>query len=155
MWLGRAESSASRRASWSRPGASGWLTDECDEHGRCTTVGIDRATGGRRVLPVAIDRDGPMGVLSPDGTSAAIVMVRQDGGTGLRLADLVTGSDTDVDVHPARGSGPTMVWSPDGRWLFVVDDTGHLRAVDPRDGEVSEFPGPVPLLRQLVIRAGR
>ena len=85
------------------------------------------------MLPVAIDRDGPLAVLSPDGTSAALVMVRQDGGTGLRLADLVTGSDHDVDVHPARGSGPTMVWSPDGRWLFVVDDTGHLRAVDPRD----------------------
>ena len=133
-------------------GPSGWLADECDELGRCTTVGIDRATGGRRVLPLRIDRDGPTGVLSPDGTSAALVVGRQDGGTGLRLADLVAGSDHDIDVRPAAGSGPTLVWSPDGRWLFVVDDTGHLRAVDPRTREVSEFPGPVPLLRQLTIR---
>jgi hypothetical protein len=96
-----------------------------------------------------------MGVLSPDGASAALVVGRQDGRTALRLADLVTGSDADVDVHPAKGSGPAMVWSPDGRWLFVADDTGHLRAVDPRTRQVSEFPGPVPLLRQLAIRAGR
>src|SRR6478735_3887085 len=28
-------------------GPSGWLAEECDEHGRCTTVRVDRATGGR------------------------------------------------------------------------------------------------------------
>ncbi len=136
-------------------GPSGWLARECDEQGRCSTVGIDRTTGARRVLPVGIDRNGPTGVLSPDGTSAALVVGRQDGGTTLRLADLVTGSDHEVEVHPATSFGPTVVWSPDGRWLFVVDDTGHLRAVDPRTRQVSEFPGPVPLLRQLSIRAGR
>lgn len=133
-------------------GPSGWLAVECDEQGSCTTVGIDRATGARRVLPVALDRDGPLGALSPDGASAALVVVRPEGGTALRLADLVTGSDHQVEVYPARSSGPTVVWSPDGRWLFVVDDTGHLRAVDPRTREVSEFPGPVPLVRQLTIR---
>lgn len=136
-------------------GPSGWLAEECDEHGRCTTVGVDRATGGRSVLPVAVDRNGPTGVLSPDGTSAALVVGRPDGSTALRVADLVGGSDHEVDVHPARGFGTTMVWSPDGRWLFVVDDTGHLRAVDPRTRQVSEFPGPVPLLRQLAVRTGR
>jgi hypothetical protein len=136
-------------------GTSGWLALECDAPGRCTTVDIDRATGGRRVVPVAIDRDGPTGVLSPDGTSVALVVGRQDGATRLRLVDLVAGSDHEVDVHPARGAGRTVVWSPDGRWLFVVDDTGYLRAVDSQTGEVNEFPGPVPLLRQLVIRAVR
>lgn len=136
-------------------GPSGWLADECDEHGRCSTVGIDRATGGRRGLPVGIDGNGPAGALSPDGTSAALVVGLQDGGTALRLVDLVTGSDHEVDVHPARGFGPTIVWSPDGRWLFLVDDTGHLRAVDPRTRQVSEFPGPVPLVRQLAVRTGR
>jgi sugar lactone lactonase YvrE len=94
-------------------------------------------------------------VLSPDGTSAALVVGLRNGGTTLRLADLVTGSDHEVDVHPAMAFGPTMVWSPDGRWLFVVDETGHLHAVDPRTRQVAALPGPLPLLRQLAVRTGR
>jgi hypothetical protein len=136
-------------------GPSGWLADECDEQGRCTTVDIDRATGSRRMLPLRLDGNGSPGVLSADGTFAAFVVGRQNGGTTLHLADLVTGTDHEVDVHPARGSGRTVVWSPDGRWLLVVDDTGHLRAVDPRTRVVAALPGPVPLLRQLAIRTRR
>ena len=105
-------------------------------------------------LPVRIDGNGPPGALSPDGTFAALVMSLRTVGRS-HVADLVTGSDHGVEVHPARGFGPTIVWSPDGRWLFLVDDTGHLRAVDPRTRQVSEFPGPVPLVRQLAVRTGR
>ncbi len=133
-------------------GPSGWLADECDEQGRCSTVHIDRATGARRTLPLRLDGNGPPGALSPEGTFAAFVTSTPDGAWTLHVADLVTGSDHRVDVHPARGAGRTLVWSPDGRWLLVVDDTGHLHAVDPRTREVTALPGPVPLLRQLAIR---
>ena len=136
-------------------GPSGWLAEECDEQGRCTTVDIDRATGARRVLPIRLDGNGPPGVLSPEGTMAAFVASAQDGETTLHVADLVTGSDHEVDVHPARGAGRTVIWSPDGQWLLVVDDTGHLHAVEPRTREVIELPGPVPMVRQLAIRTGR
>jgi hypothetical protein len=86
---------------------------------------------------------------------AAFVASAQDGLTTLHVADLVTGSDHEVDVHPARGARRTVVWSPDGQWLLVVDDTGHLHAVEPRTREVIELPGPVPMVRQLAIRTGR
>jgi hypothetical protein len=136
-------------------GRSGWLANECDDQGGCRTVSIDRATGGRRAILSGIDGNGPPGALSPDGTTAALAVGVPNGGTTLRLADLVTGADHEVDVHPAMGSGRTMVWSPDGRWLFVVDEAGHLHAVESRTRQVSALPGPVPMLRQLAIRTGR
>jgi hypothetical protein len=137
-------------------GPRSWLTVECDDRDRCRTVVIGRPSGSRRTIGATLDPTGPRGVISPDGTTAAMVGSGPGGGVGLRLLDLASGASRPVDV-PIGSSviDGTVVWSPDSRWLFALGADGTLRVVDPATARVAELGVALPPLRQLTVRAAR
>jgi hypothetical protein len=139
-------------------GPSGWLTVECDERYRCATVVQDRS-GHATALPGATLGSGnfggyiPPGVISPDGTRAAVFKRTQASAPVLDLLDLRSGARHRVNVDLGDGAdGSAVTWSPDGRWLFVLDEAGRLRVVDPASGTVTELLPDLPHLVQLSIR---
>jgi hypothetical protein len=131
-------------------GPTGWLTLECDDQLRCFTVAVDRSTWARRVLGPVISTSGPLGLISPDGRAAAIVTQDSSGAGSVHLIDMSNGKDRGLAV-PVRGDGDGMVWSPDGRWLFVAGTDAHVHAIDPagRDHDVGVR---LPVLHELTTR---
>lgn len=110
------------------------LAVECDDSLSCANVVIDRATGARRTLGTPVESiGGTSGTISPDGNTA--ILQRQDGTSesGLRLLDLNTGADTPIQATPSTVGtplGPQSVWSPDSRWVFVLDAAGRVIVVN-------------------------
>jgi hypothetical protein len=79
-------------------------------------------------------------------------------GPGIRdwraaLANLLTGASTPLAValNPSPGY-QLMVWSPDGRWLFVVASGGRLLAVNALTGKATGLGIPPPAISQVAIR---
>jgi sugar lactone lactonase YvrE len=74
---------------------------------------------------------------------------------GLALVGLRSGllRSLDVDLTGVAGEG-SLVWSPDGRWVFCVDTTNRLVAVDVSSGAVSLLDPRLPSVSQLAIRMG-
>jgi hypothetical protein len=135
-------------------GPTGWLAEECDDRHRCTLDVIDRHSGERRVLgPTRDDRFGN-GVLSPDGTLAAMAGPTDESGVtaALHLIDLSSGADhkmtITLDTNAAAGYG--WVWSPDSQWLFVADAAGQIRAVS-RNGQAHTLDTHLPPIEQLAM----
>ncbi|HEX3614067.1 MAG TPA: hypothetical protein VHU88_20430 [Sporichthyaceae bacterium] len=139
-------------------GPSRWLTSECGRHRSCATMLINRSDGARRTLDLRVpDRDAQPGVISPDGGFAVRELDRRH--PALEIINLATGSEHElaIPVDPfAALQREWPVWSPDSRWLFVIDATGHLDAVDPRTDQVVDLTrrlgAGIPVLRQLAIR---
>jgi hypothetical protein len=138
-------------------GPTGFLVRECGTAGTCLTSVIDRTTGRRRTLAMSIVPSvGNVGLISPDGRTAAIIDAAKIGpalGT-LSLVDLVTGvkHPLEANLGTPTGSGG-MVWSPDGRWLFVVTAAGHVGTVDPHTRQARGLGVQLPVIEQLAIRA--
>lgn len=132
-------------------GPTGWLASECDDTHHCITVLIDRVTGARRAVGLGRVLSGAPGQISPDGATADI-LTGVDKPT-LSLIDLATGQERRVEVafHQwvPRGS---LVWSPDSRWLFVIDAEGRLQAVDPSTALAREPLTTLPRLQLLATR---
>jgi hypothetical protein len=173
---------------WDRPvpgtvvavGSATWLTDVCDaQYRHCRDEVVDAATGSRRDVPgpAAIGASyiyswPPAGVISPDGSTAAVAENGRNGLVSVLLIDLRTGATRDLRVVlgaagnlrvvadapggnlPLGGdaSEQSMAWSPDGRWLFVVASGGRLVAVDPRTGRVQSLGVRLPAVEQVAIR---
>lgn len=135
-------------------GPTRWLTEECDEQHRCTTDVIDRRTGAHHVIGPGADSDAPTGLISPDGSMAAILHSEQP--LTLSLLDLSSGfthqTGVDIDRNDAY-AGTSMVWTPDGRWLIVADTSGHLVAVD-HTGYAHVLTSRISGISQLALRAG-
>lgn len=135
-------------------GPTRWLASECDNHGTCTTVVIDQASGARHTLrPIASYASGmPPGVISPDGTTAALID-RQTAAVHLR--DLTSGADHPLPVLTNQSSFDlgTLVWSPDSRWLFIAAANGHLAVIDARTRQVRDLGASLPSLSQITIRS--
>jgi hypothetical protein len=132
-------------------GRTGWLAFECDDQGHCAVVNVARGTGARQVVPGVVAYDVLRGLISPDGATAALL--EDDRGTvGLRLVELPSGRRHDVAVAVAKTVNQVIAWSPDSRWLFVVDVDGALLAVDRTDGQVRALPLLLPPLRQVAVR---
>jgi hypothetical protein len=162
---------------WDRPvpgavvavGPATWLVDVCDvQYLHCRYEVVDVTTGSLRALPGPANAGAlyyfswpPTGVISPDGSTAAVA----ENGPGRRLTvhviDLRTGVTRDLDV-PVGVPGDdleagdtdqqSMVWSPDGRWLFVAASGGKLVVVNARTGRAQSLGVRLPAVDQVAIR---
>lgn len=150
-------------------GAGTWLVDSCETHYRhCRYQVIDARTGSRRAVPGSAAVGPafsfswpPIGVISPDGRTAAIIETGHFGQLTAQLIDLRTGASTDLNVElgspgsNAPGSGPndeSMAWSPDSRWLFLAASGGTLVAVSARTGRTHSLGVRLPAVYQVAIR---
>ena len=134
-------------------GPTRWLTLECDDQHRCTTVVVDRRTGSRRTLNVVTQPYRPLGVISPDGTKAAITTTDPAGLTTAHLIDLGSGTDTPLPLPSNQlDNDGMMVWSPDSRWLIVATFSGTLYPVDAKAAQISQLTMELPPVTQLVVR---
>jgi hypothetical protein len=139
-------------------GPKRWLGLAC-QHGRCRNVVIDVATGARRTLagpPVSIVTwpwPWQPGVVSPDGTTAAVIEAGGRGHVFLNLVDLASGVATTIDLPMTQTSSSQMLaWSPDSRWLIVVDAGGQLLAVNRLSHRVESLGVPLPEVTQIAVR---
>jgi hypothetical protein len=135
-------------------GPTGYLTEECDNRHTCTTDLIERHGDSHRVPGPPPDQFSS-GVLSPDGTRAALVtQAPTDTDTvAVHLIDLGSGTDhtTPVTLSARQQPAGAMAWSPDSRWLFVADATGHILTLD-RSGHPHPLDTQLPAIDQLAIR---
>jgi hypothetical protein len=139
-------------------GPTRWLTAECDDRYRCATVVVDRATSARHSLGNVIRSiDVPIGVISPDGTTAALSQPDTAGGTSVHLVSLNTGADQQLAISTGQPSfiDAVLAWSPDSQWLFVADRRGQLIAVDAPTAHVHDLGVSLPAVSQLAIRTPR
>ena len=134
-------------------GPTGWLAVECDVKHRCATVAIQRTDDSRHVIGPAVDIDERLGVISPNGVTAAVFNTGPTGTVTLSLISLRSGrrQPIDVDLNPRQLNG-TIVWSPDSRWLFAATANGGLAAINADTARVSNLGIPLPPLSQLTIR---
>jgi hypothetical protein len=137
-------------------GPPGWLTVDCDDQARCGTV-LHRRDGTRQAVPVTLGPQAPPGILSADGRTAALVDVGPVGNPGRAQAILIDlGSRArrvvDLPLWPTGAEG-TITWSPDDRWLFAIDATGQVRAVDTRTRDVVDLAPRLPPVLQLAVRS--
>ena len=136
------------------------LTLELNPPGRWQTV-LRPQHGNKRVVPVPIGPQLPHGVLSPDAGTVALFVVHEPTGLtytsriGLALVDLRSGvlRSVDVDLTGVAGDG-SLAWSPDGRWLFCVEATNALAAVEVSSGAVSLLDSSLPPVSQVAARLG-
>jgi hypothetical protein len=163
---------------WDRPvpgtviavGPTEWLVDACDPlYLHCRDEVVNASSGSRRAVPGAAPTGPyyyfgwpPTGVISPDGSTAAVAESGRNEQLTVHLVDLRTGATRDLNV-PVGMSGSdlevggnanenSMVWSPDGRWLFVAATGGKLVVVDTRTGRVEGLGVRLPAVEQVAIR---
>jgi hypothetical protein len=163
---------------WDRPvpgtliaiGPTEWLVDACDPlalHCRdevvTTSSGSLRAIGGGVAAPPYYFGWPPTGVISPDGSTAAVAETGRNEQLTVHLVNLRTGVTTDLNVPIGVAGGDdlevggnanenAMVWSPDGRWLFVAATGGKLVVVDTRTGRAESLGVKLPAVEQVAIR---
>lgn len=134
-------------------GPTGWMVREC-RLGRCQSVAIDRRSGERSSLPgPALPAGVPVGVIAPDGSTAALFHLAFSDTASLTLLDLHSGDRREVDVPVSATSfDSTVAWSPDSRWLFVSDVHRGLVVVDAENGDISDLGVSLPPIDQLAVR---
>lgn len=135
-------------------GPTRWLTVECDGHGRCESVVVDRASGIRHILPGHVGDMTAGGVISPDGSTAAVIERPSGGQATLHLLYLNAGAEHRLAVAIDEGAlnDQTMAWSPDSRWLFVAGRSGKLIAVDTHTHRVHHLGLALPRITQVAVR---
>jgi len=135
-------------------GPDSWLAVTCRHRRRCRNVLIETPDGGRRALPGPPVRGSawPPGVISPDESAAAVVLVSRDGTATLRLISLSSGASRPVAVPAGQPAGETLAWSPDSRWLFAASSRGRVLAVSARTARVVGLGVPLPFISQVAIR---
>jgi hypothetical protein len=137
-------------------GPTGWLVVECDEQYRCQTVLVGRVDGSRRVVNAGTVSRNQIGVISPDGTTAAMLTSDSNGSNGLYLLDLASGKRRVVQVSVSQDSVYAGVsFSPDSSLLFAVAADGNLAVINRQTGAVGTLGAPLPVLSQLVLRPAR
>ena len=138
-------------------GPTRWLGTTCPRSGLCREVVINPHSGAARPLPgraAAVDSSSlrPLGVVAPDGSSAA-VLEPLHGHLTLLLLDLSTGTSSVLAVQPNQsGAQETLAWSPDSTWLFVAAAGGRLVAVNARTGQATGLGIKLPYVSQVVVR---
>lgn len=134
-------------------GPTRWLVRECDSQGGCKNAVIDQANrAGHTLRPIVSEANSPPpGVISPNGTTAAVI----DQTAAVHLLDLNSGADERLSVLTNQSSFDlgSLVWSPDSRWLFIAAANGHLAVVDVRTRQVRDLGISLPNLSQIAIRS--
>jgi hypothetical protein len=121
---------------------------------RSCPVSLIRLPDGARTrlgsLPVTAAL--PTGAISSD--AALVYQAPVPGQLDVRLLDLRTGRfrGQPVAVDPDTEPG-SAVFSPDGRWAFVVSAGGTLTALDARTGVAQRIHADLPHLYQLAVRS--
>lgn len=134
-------------------GPTEWVAVECDDSYQCSTVSVTPETGVRRVLRGPISPNVPIGSVAPDGRTAAIFRQSANGQLGLQLLDLRTGAITAVRVVVTSNYQDNgVVWSPDSRLLFALNQQGRVEVVDRDSGVARPLGVQLPALAQLAIR---
>lgn len=139
-------------------GPARWLLVSCRSGARCRDVVYDPRSGAQRALPGPAVADAayiwpPDGVVSPDGSAAAIIDTATIPPT-IRLINLATGAYSPIAVPSPHDAGnQSMAWSPDGRWLFLADN-GRLLAVNARTGQVTGLAVRLPEITQVAVGPG-
>jgi hypothetical protein len=130
------------------------LTIECDDRHRCAPEVTDRASGAHRTLArLTVPANASMGVISPDGRTAAIEELDPQGRSITHLIDLDTGADRTAGGYFDQSTyDNAQVWSPDSAWLFLTDAAGGLYAIDRASGEAQVLGLDLPPVTQLAIR---
>ncbi|MEO8749993.1 MAG: hypothetical protein ABI384_06315 [Allobranchiibius sp.] len=121
-------------------GPTRWLTADCNDRARCRAVVTARASGAQRALDTRLGEINPQpGVISPDGTKAALVI--QSPSPAIEIIDLATGAAhaLSLRIDLSTVDEESMVWSPDSRWLFSTDAKGHLDAVNAHTGQITDL----------------
>lgn len=137
-------------------GPTAWLVDECDERYRCQMVLIGRMDGSRRIVDAGLTTFDRRGVISPDGSTAALLTTDPDGRSGLYLLDLASGKRRVVAISIKQEAFTGGVsFSPDSAWLFAVAENGSLAVINRRSGAVGTLGTPLPVLDQVVLRPAR
>lgn len=134
-------------------GPTGLVALECDERARCASV-VRNRHGGARELPVTLQRQSNIpGWLSPDLTTVALQQLEADD-FAITLVDLPSGRQRRLPLRAMPlDSTATAAWSPDSRWLFVIDETAQLDVVDARTGTVRDLDRRLPPVTQLAFRS--
>ena len=135
-------------------GPTGWLVVECDERYRCQTVLVGRAGGLRKTVADRPAGGSTHGVISPDGSTAAMLTSGPNGALGLSLLSFARGSWLRVPglVASVENFTGSIAFSPDGKWLFAVTADGAIAVVNPRTSAVSTLDVSLPPLTQLLVR---
>jgi hypothetical protein len=145
-------------------GRKGWLALDCDEHAVCSAVLVDRSGRRRAVAGVTAPDVGfntpalPDGALAPDGRTVALYVGDPSRALRLVLVDLASGDRRGTDLTLVGGPvSQSLVWSPDGRWLFGVDSSARIVAVDPRTGRLQllvpdTLVPAIPVIQQVALR---
>jgi hypothetical protein len=139
------------------PGPPGWLVVECDERDRCT-ASLVRRDGSRRAVPGVTSPRWPIGRLAPDARTAAVYIEDSTHVPALALLDLGTGRRQPIDVALGDNAWAGVVaWSADSRWMFTVDATASIVAVDSRTSSAqrvvpSTIVPAMPFIRQIAVR---
>jgi hypothetical protein len=136
-------------------GPTRWLAAECDDRHRCALVVIDRGSGSRRNLTSSL-AEGPdpgAGIISPDGSAAVLQRYDESSAQTLSMFNLDTGADATLPI-PNEGDLNSIVWSPDSRYVFIADLTGHIFVVDRRTSAIRDLELPIPDVTQLAFRNG-
>ena len=128
------------------------LTLRCDEQARCSDVVINRTTGAAHVLEkTPLTRARPVGVISPDGSTVAIVRPANSYRSSLQVIDLATGEVRAIAPMRSPYYGGNTAWSPDGQWLFAAS-RGLLLAFDTRTYRIRRFDLELPPVSHVAIR---
>jgi hypothetical protein len=136
-------------------GTTKWITVDCDDQFRCSTVLVDQATLRRTTIGHAPPQpDYLPGTISPDGKYAAYVGNTGTSTESLHVIDLANFTDTELRVRPANVSFDTQpfVWAPSGHALFVSDNNETLELVDPATGSAHVVDPRLPRVVQLAVR---
>jgi hypothetical protein len=120
---------------------------------------VDNATGAQRTLPGPALPHTPLtpwppGIIAPDGAAAAVLELSRDSQLSVHLLDLRSGANRLLSLPISEnGASETMAWSPDSRWLFVVTDTGAVRAVNASTDQQASLGVRLPFISQIAVRA--
>ena len=101
----------------------------------------------------AVQPNGSLGVIAPDGSAAAVVRVI-GGQLTLRLINLASGADQRITAPMYQESlgFQALAWSPDSRWLFFITARGYLAAVNARTERVEGLGVTLPPVSQIAVR---